>query len=88
MNWNIESEQLRIRRYVIAGRIIRGLWCSPGDWWALVLCRTNGEATNTEVANGREPNGDSCDDMDQGFLFEKGILSGLGEPWTSSAFVG
>jgi hypothetical protein len=60
------AETISITRWrMVIGRIIRGLWCSLGDWWALVLCRTNGEATNTEVANGREPNGDSCDDMDQ-----------------------
>jgi len=28
--------------------------------------KTNDEATNTEVADAREPNGDSCDDVDQG----------------------
>lgn len=50
------------RWYVAFGRIIHGLWCSLEDWWALMRQSASSKATNTEVANGREPNGYSCGD--------------------------
>lgn len=49
----------------VAGHIIRELWCSLGVWRVLVRQSTDGEATNAEEANGRQPNRMSCDGADQ-----------------------
>lgn len=61
------TETISIARWrMVIDRIVRGLWCSLGDWQALLVRQsTNRKSTNAEVANGREPNGDSCEDMDQ-----------------------
>jgi hypothetical protein len=65
------AEKISTTRWrMVVGRLIPGLWCILGDWRALVRQSTNDEATNTEVADGREPNGDSCDNVDQDHLEE------------------
>ncbi|KAK9234429.1 hypothetical protein V1525DRAFT_59299 [Lipomyces kononenkoae] len=61
---NTESISITQWRMII-GRIIRRLWCSVRDWWMSVRESTNGEKTNTELANGRKRNDDICNDMDQ-----------------------
>lgn len=59
------GESISIRWRTAIGRVVRGLWCSLEDWLTLVRPSTIGMATNSDLVNGREPNGDSRDKLDQ-----------------------
>jgi hypothetical protein len=47
------------------GRMIHELRCNFGDWRMFLQQSTNNKVANTEIANGREPNGDSYNDLNQ-----------------------
>lgn len=46
-------------------RVIRGLWCYLAGWRTLMPQSADDEAINTELCNGKEPDGQICDNMDQ-----------------------
>ncbi|KAM3512609.1 hypothetical protein MY11210_003784 [Beauveria gryllotalpidicola] len=62
-------ESISARWRVVIGRIVRGLWRSLEDWRTLVRQSTIGKATDSELVNGKEPNGDNRDKLDQDHPF-------------------
>lgn len=61
-----EETMLITRWHMVIGRIIRGLWCSLGDWRTFVQQSSNDEAAGTKLAKSKESNGHRCDDEDLG----------------------
>ena len=58
------AEAISITRWAMdISRFVHELWFNLGGWRMFLRQGTN-VVTNTELANGREPNGDSCNCVD------------------------